>query len=569
MVKKTLIFSLLLLTAMVGPAVAYDLPELYTSIQINPGLRGDVLLGYLYDVRALDGVSQKTLINVVNTDPNYGMVAKLRFREYKRSRECLDFHFPLSKGDVWSAEVYQCSNGRAYLYSDDWNARDLKAADGLWPLYHDLNVVDQTVPCSTAFPALDTVNPHGGAGVPFSTGDLEAGVTNVARCLYGYYEIIGEERVAGTFLHGTGNCTAGPPAINDCVDQIPIITPCGPGFTRGPGDSTACGRDPQNSLFAETWLVRVEDGTAQQYQDTAISNFSTTPLGIAASVIGTTRPNLRDDAQGQAGNYGYGGFEQLESVLSKRYVYAQYWNDSAFGARTSVVFTFPTKWVHFNRTTFNWIDRPFVGPRETKQDANRTDPFLFVIRDREENLLTAPPSDVIFSPAGSGTIPYPKWPYEVNICGIFSSAKTFQDNNPAPFNGSMIDGAYIWRDNLMIGSYLEGGNLFKVGWVVYDLSPNNYAGGAYVPDPVSGSTGLPPVDVNGDPVGEQGTTAASAFNFWFQPASADNILGYRGLPVIGGVLNEVTWVGPPKQNFRTAIPWASAVHWPWSAAAAP
>jgi len=179
-------------------------------------------------------VSQKTLINVVNTDPNYGMVARMRFREYKRSRECLDFHFPLSKGDVWSAELYQCKGGagtgRAFIYSTDWNTIDIAPAATFWPLRTDLDNLDAVLPC-------DTAGANGGKGVPFSTAAMEAGAANIARCLYGYYEIIGEERVSGDFDLTLLR-----------VARLNPTWPCGPGFTMGAG--YVCGMDAQNSIFA-------------------------------------------------------------------------------------------------------------------------------------------------------------------------------------------------------------------------------------------------------------------------------------------------------------------------------
>jgi hypothetical protein len=527
MVKKTLIFSLLLLTAMVGPAVAFDLPELYTTIQVNPGLRGDALLGYLYDVRDLDGVSQKTLINIVNTDPVYGMVARVRFREYKRSKEVLDFHIPLSKGDVWSAEIYRCTAGpgagRAFLYSEDWNSIDIATAAAYWPLRHDLDVEDPVLPCNDD-------NPHEGMGVPFSTVGMESGGANIARTLYGYYEIIGEERVSGDF-----------DLVNHRVARLTPTTPCGAGFT----GLNPCGMDAQNSLFAETWLVRVQDGTAQQYQDIAIQNFSVNVNGITANVTGTVRPNLQADVQG-GGNPGFGGFGDLEALLSKRYVFAQYWDDTDFAAKTSVVFTFPTKWAHFD-SSFNVTSRPFVGPKETIQDGN-PDPFLFVLRDREEHILTIPTTTVIFSPFSSSGPNTPRWPFEVNILGVYDHAKTFQPISQPPH--SVIDGLFIFRDNVAIYSFVEGSNHFTEGWVNFDLSPNNNADGQ---DPVSLAGPLP-----AGVTGEQGATVN--FNFWEDPANATNFVSYRGLPVIGGVLTEVTHTGLGL-NYRTAVPWASAVDW--------
>jgi hypothetical protein len=552
MVKKTLIFSLLLLTAMVGPAVAYDLPELYTSMQVNPGLRGDVLLGYLYDIRDIDGVSQKTLINVVNTDPNYGVVAKMRFREYKRSRECIDFHFPLSKGDVWSAEVYQCRNGlnegHGYVFSNDFNSIDIMDGADSWPLRHDLRIQDTSARCD------DADSPNLGAGVAFRVGAMNAGEQNPARCLYGYYEIIGEERVSGDF---SIYAAPTPTGVYGYVDRVEPSDLCGPGFT----GLSPCGRDAQNSLFAETWLVRVEDGTAQQYADLAISNFSVNPAGIKGPVTGTSLPTLQSGAQGSPTNLpGFGGFGQLESILSKRYIFAQYWADPDFLAKTSIVVTFPTKWAHFDPAApHNTATRPFVGPNETVQDGN-TDPFLFVLRDREEHIMSIPQSDVIFSPYSSSGPPVTRWPFEVNILGLSAYDKTALPGIPH----SVIDDAdleYYYRDNLIIKTFVSGGDPpFTEGWINIDLSPNNNG----VPDPVSGNAGLPALIP-----GEQGLDTTHPFNFWFQPFNATNFTGFRGLPVIGGVLTEVTYASVPALNYRTAIPWASAVHWPWSAAGAP
>ena len=539
MVKKTLILSLLLVAAMVGPAVALDIPELYTTIQVNPGLRGNVLLAYLYDVRALDGVSQKTLINIVNTDPNYGIVARVRFREYKRSTEVLDFHIPLTAGDVWSAEVYQCaSNGTAYIYAYDpahpihnFNAADVSS--GNWPLRLDLQNYDPVNPCP------DTNGPDQGKGIAFQT--LSMDVPNVARTLYGYFEIIGEERVSGEF---SVLAAANPDGTWGVAPEIGTGVACGPGFTGLPLD--VCGRCPQNSLFSETWLVRVEDGTAQQYQDTAISNFTVNTAGIAASVSGVT-PNLQNDAQGQGLNPGFGGLPQLESVLSKRNIFVQYWDDySNFGARTSAVVTFPTKWAHFTPgSPCTTPTRPFVGPCETIQDTNPPDAFLVEIWDRDEHLLTPPSIPIIFSPHKPGKPLVTTWPFEVNIMGIYDVDRSADLETSPPHSISDASIGFplgdIFRDNLLISTFL-GATVFKTGWLNIDLAPD---------------ASLLPAGVPGD----QGDMVVD-FNFFLNPASATNYLGYRGLPAIGGVLTEVSYQFYDL-NYRTAVPWAYAVDWPW------
>jgi hypothetical protein len=137
--------------------------------------------------------------------------------------------------------------------------------------------------------------------------------------------------------------------------------------------------------------------------------------------------------------------------------------------------------------------------------------------------------------------------------GLYEVSKTQQGSIPH----SVIDDVGFYRDNLILKTFVEGNEPFThftEGWINIDLSPNNNA----VADPVSGNAGL-----LAGITGEQGLTS-NLWNFWFQPASGTNFQGFRGLPVIGGVLTEVTHAGLGL-NYRTAIPWASAVHWPYTA----
>lgn len=128
-----------------GMAFAIDLPGLtswisggtaFPSITVG-GVggggtgRGDVLLGPLYDVRDLTDPSlpgaagttaraQFTMLAIVNTDALNYVVARLRFREWKRSIEVLDIDIPLSPRDVWVGELHRASGGGAVLYSPDY-----------------------------------------------------------------------------------------------------------------------------------------------------------------------------------------------------------------------------------------------------------------------------------------------------------------------------------------------------------------------------------------------------------------------------------------------------------------
>jgi len=68
------------------------------NLHVNPGGLGDALLFGYYNVR-----NGAAFIRLVNTDPNNGIVGKLRFREAKDSVEVRDFLICLSPSDQWTA----------------------------------------------------------------------------------------------------------------------------------------------------------------------------------------------------------------------------------------------------------------------------------------------------------------------------------------------------------------------------------------------------------------------------------------------------------------------------------
>ncbi len=91
-----------------GVAFAVDIPNISTWTQymgVQPG-RGDVLLAPIYDVRQITdatntqgGMStvpqnQFTLFCIKNTDRDFGVVLRMRFREWKRRSRIMSASFP-------------------------------------------------------------------------------------------------------------------------------------------------------------------------------------------------------------------------------------------------------------------------------------------------------------------------------------------------------------------------------------------------------------------------------------------------------------------------------------------
>ena len=519
--------------ALTGMAFALDLPRITTwSAGTIPGLTvlgvggggsgfGDTLVGPLYDVRQLTDPNlpgtagttaraQYTLIAIVNTDPTWGTVARLRFREWKRSRECLDLDIPLTSNDVWVAEVSRVSGGGAVLNSPDRYVSQIPAS---------LNTAFTT----SLFPT---------GGFPFLPYAIESQETNpAARCEYGYFELIGEEKVYAP------NTTFQFPRVGTVAGGV--YTPV---LATDPPTGYGGGRDVGSVLMGNTYIIRPDVAISHQYNLTAIANFAVDPAGIWASTA-TAFPTLKSAVQGEGTNPGAGGFDNLEALLSKRWVDFQYVDQGALGGydpadttltpmSTSAVITFPTKHHHYATTApfsilAGALGTPFTGARETSGDqsltpAQATPDFGEIVTaatyDRSEHLLTVPTTAISPSPTPGIT----RLPYEVNIIGL------------RPVDSPVID----FRNNVVLPtSNTVTSQLFFSGWAEIDLSP-------YVP--------ISSADTRTNP---QGKVVPGTFNFFNNFFSV-----YRGLPALGIVMTEF-YNGAVSGYYGNTVPWQYGVDW--------
>jgi len=451
---------------MAGMAFAIDVPDISTWTQ-NMGVggggpgRGDVLIAPYYDVRALidprlpgaaatTAQTQYTLFSIVNTDRTYGVIARLRFREWKRSRECLDLDIPLTTNDVWVGQLSRLAAGGVNLSTPVGGGERWISAER----------VDLPAPgyfAASLFPV---------TGFDFRTFDIETEETNpLPRCEYGYIEIFGEESVAAPIT------TAEP-------WRFPRVTiDAGNAGCAG----AACwgfGRDVRDVLMGSVYLLRPTQAISHMYNMTALSDFAVDNLGIWASTS-TAYPHFFFSVQGGPGqlgtNPGVGGFNQLEGILSKRWFLGEYVtgtdpaDTSATPTTTSWVITFPTKHFHYDRTnasrheagvgTASLTGPPFTGLRETLND-HLVAPALtacqvgenvtFRVYDRKEN--TFAPGEPVSPPQ---LIPPGKIPYEVNIIGYYPAARP-----PDP---------PYFRDNITVAT-ASGSVTFYAGYVNLDMS---------------------------------------------------------------------------------------------------
>jgi hypothetical protein len=519
-------FLVVALSLMVtGMAFAVDIPNISTWTQSmgtgsgGPG-RGDVLIAPFYDIRPLTDTrlpgsagqtaqEQFTLFSIVNTDRSYGAVVRLRFREWKRSRECLDIDIPLTTNDVWVGEVSRKQGGGGTLKTPTGGGERWVDAN---PVLGGATVGGITYTYGYFRGALFPT-----AGIDFSTYAIEAEETDkVARCEYGYIEFFGEERVAAP-------TTTAEPWL------FPRIDPA----TDGGGNGN--GRDVHDVLIGNVYLIRPTQAISHQYNMTALSDFAVDDHGIWFNTA-SAQPNFFDNIQGGPGdsglNPGVGGFTQLEAILAKRLKYAQYItgtdpaDPTATPMSTSQVVTFPTKHFHYDTTdnsrheggstllvgTQRVLRPPFTGERETLNDhlvstaitaCQVGENVIFKIYDRQEHTF-APGAPISPPPV----IPPGKLPYEVNVVGYYPT-----ENPTAEF-----------RNNVPVAT-AGGGQTFYEGYSILDLGNNG-----------------------------QGRDNV-LFNFF-----GNFYLSYNGLPALGIVMQEF-YNGQVAGYYGNTVPWQYRVDW--------
>jgi hypothetical protein len=527
-IKIPLMVAVLTL-ALAGMAFAVDIVNISTLTQ-NEGVgggtpgRGDVLIGALYDVRnlidanlptpfAASSQGQQTLISIVNTDNTYGVIARLRFREWKRSHECLDIDIPLTSNDVWVAEISRLATGGAVLKSPDRWISNIPADVVFGDFLADrIDLTDFGLGI--------------GGGIPFRGQQIiqfEPTVTldqALARCEYGYWELIGEER----FL--TITPATKPPTLQWAIDRL------------------SPNRDVADTLMGTAFLIRPEIAISHQYNANALSDFAVDPFGIYSPPT-TPLPNLRDSVQGEAVpgatvpvNPGFGGIDQLEGVLSKRFVLFQYSAGvvDTTPMSTSVVVTFPTKWFHYTNTAPTFLtvgatwpyQPPFTGNCEVQGDCTTGTGGGEIVNvriwDRDENTFSIPGQRPI-SPPDVITPGLPRLPYEVNVIGL------------DPRDPALI----LFRNNVAIATANStSGQIFNTGWGFIDLSPR---------------IGFVTSDLRTIGQGEPGLVGP-AYNGmdWF-----NNVFkSYRGLPAIGIVMTEF-FNQTVEGYFGNTVPWQYSV----------
>jgi hypothetical protein len=278
------------------------------TILNNEG-KGDCLIFPYYDVRMIDGYQQVTTVNIMNIG-EYGIAAKLRFREWSRGREVFSKDIWIPSSGVWTANIEMAEDGsNAIITSFD---------SAVWRF--DSNSFYFSNPLS--------------GGSLFSTKNIRK--KNGESTLFGYIEVIGEEKTS-------------PESIDGKVGRL-----------------SKSERDCPNTLKGQAFINRLEGGVSVAYMGydaVAIGNFSRGQGSLFRSVR-SSYPRL-DTCEDS--------LDQLEFQLSKWEIFGPYSVSPSNQGKTSIIVAYPTKNFHYrNGKRINQVNNPFEAPKETTGEIIKT-----------------------------------------------------------------------------------------------------------------------------------------------------------------------------------------------------
>ncbi len=335
------------------------------AVEVNPGGKGDALIMGYYNAR-----NALTYFRMVNTSDML-VVAKMRFREGKRSEEVLDFVVCMSPYDEFSVLLMdggQNVPAKLYRGSDMISDSDSVTVPGTW------------TEVSLRYGAT-------GAAPTVTIDDTKEG----------YVEFIALSAVEGLEKITSAQCKD--------LAEVGYITI---------GENTYSIVDAPNVLFGSVEIVKLDDALPIfSYKATALMD--TTDQGFTiADATGKDLP-LFDDLLANDG-----GISALNAVLAKSAFYGMYDLRADLGADTDFVITFPTKMETWQASgkSYNpplsdiWSVVVSNNPSDANDRINYCVTVKFDVYDDKEQTIA---QTIDFSPYEKQTNTLP---YEVNYLTI-------------------------------------------------------------------------------------------------------------------------------------------------------
>jgi len=325
---------------------------------------GDYLVFPTYAAESTLGY--KTNIKVVNTNTTHAVIGKVVIREYKNSTETLDFPIYLTPGDVFEASLEKVDGLVTLVSTDDSMFKGGQPASATNPVSQALNVIS---------PVVQT--------------DVE----------YGYVEVFGVARVAGSLVDGDWNGEGTPLSKTKLytkfnTDLNGATTP----------DSTDWDGVGVNDLYGQL-ILSAESATygnlAMTLPATALQNVtgSDAVTGTIVRTDSTIDINIYQDRAADL------VIDSIEDALQKSNVYVTYGENGTAAANTKLVLTQPMKKYRRISTALDLYDVGYRHATEIVDESTLPNTWYFTYnatgRDQLEN-STIPDPDEFSGGTSSG-----------------------------------------------------------------------------------------------------------------------------------------------------------------------
>jgi len=386
----------------VGAASAVVMSAAHAAMYVNERGTGETLIFPFYSAEN----SNNTNINIANTTSQHKAV-KVRVLEAQNSQEVIDFNLYLSPMDHFSFVVMETADGGAALKTGDKSCTvPAIPADGV---------------------AFRSLKYAGDKQVTDPAAKDDFDNTGIGRTQVGYIEVIEMGQLdpdSAALIDADGKMNAAA-AITHSSEGVPadcsILVDAWSTISGVDGDwlaesKTASTGNTGNSEFLASWaggglygyasVINVEQGATFGYDAIAIADH--VAAGATGSDMhyepGDIKPNFADGAldtaaivsvNGAAVTLDFDGdypaetterIQALNALIMSSEVYNDYVTDSAIGATTDWLMTFPTKAFHVNST------EPVEPFSKLWNGKSACEPTELSAVDREESTPPPPPS---------------------------------------------------------------------------------------------------------------------------------------------------------------------------------
>ncbi len=319
-----------------------------TGLQLSPTGVGHTLLVPYFSTQG----TNKTLLNIVNTDTVNGKAVKLRYRGAANSDDLFDITIYLSPADMWTAEVAVDADGFSRLVTNDNSctlpsAQDIKAANNGRFKTHRVQNADKAQTREGYIEILNTADIPPGTGPSGANSALYTAIKHVggvAPCTQSVMDLQENDLNdnGGTDANDFANRGYANPTGNLFANWVLVNVA---GFASHSGDAVAVRATGGNAQGNIVWFPQTTDAPTAGAVNTLTADPLLTSAGFASNVANYDFPDLSTPYTGAVtADAPAAQANALSAAIATASVSNEYLTDAGFS--TDWVFSMPTRRYH-------------------------------------------------------------------------------------------------------------------------------------------------------------------------------------------------------------------------------